>query len=554
MPNTLLLLRKKQVTFEEQCAMSKSNTHKPVKQLNCQKTNVLVPPSTEVNNCTDASGSQPRSNIKKNRILAAKSVNMKKVENNLRDKFNKRDDNSIYSTVDLHSSCKLSYYNEQQITRLHCVEPKSLKSAITEDCWFQAMQDEIHEFDRLQARLVAKGYRQEEGIDFKESFAPVVRIEAIRIFIANAASKNMTIYQMDVKTSFLNGELKEEVYVSQPEGFVDPDHPTHVYRLKKALYGLKQVPRAWYQASPTKKHLEALKRVFRYLRGTINKGLWYLKDTVMALTAYADADHAGCQDIRRSTSGSAQFLRDKLVSWSSKKQKSITISTTEVEYITMSGCYAQILWMSTHGPSTLTYATISFTSSNITLDMNIEEKYATNEKEPTRAYDGIHPEIFVRSRPQQALEQYGNWKWDCLKYYFSRFSKTEEQQPDGNQGGNGNALAKVYAVGHAGTNPDSNVVHEVHMLKRCHDFLAQVYYKEYERQCRRGIALEDVPNVRDVSLKYFLEDFSGLPSTRQVEFQINLMAGVAPVARAPYRLAPSEMKELLDQLQELSAT
>ncbi|GKE51234.1 retrovirus-related pol polyprotein from transposon TNT 1-94, partial [Tanacetum coccineum] len=154
------------------------------------------------------------------------------------------------------------------------------KSAITEDCWFQAMQDEIHEFDRLQvwelvpppdcvmiialkwiykvkldeygdvlknkARLVAKGYQQEEGIDFEESFAPVTRIEAIRIFIANAASKNMTIYQMDVKTAFLNGELKEEVYVSQPEGFVDPDHPTHVYRLKKALYGLKQAPRAWY--------------------------------------------------------------------------------------------------------------------------------------------------------------------------------------------------------------------------------------------------------------------------------------------------------------------
>ncbi|GJT72626.1 retrovirus-related pol polyprotein from transposon TNT 1-94 [Tanacetum coccineum] len=82
--------------------------------------------------------------------------------------------------------------------------------------------------------------------DFEESFAPVARIKAIRIFIANAASKNMIIYQMDVKTTFLNGELKEEVYVSQPEGFVDPDHPTHVYRLKKALYGLKQAPRAWY--------------------------------------------------------------------------------------------------------------------------------------------------------------------------------------------------------------------------------------------------------------------------------------------------------------------
>ncbi|GKE57645.1 retrovirus-related pol polyprotein from transposon TNT 1-94, partial [Tanacetum coccineum] len=96
------------------------------------------------------------------------------------------------------------------------------------------------------ARLVAKGYRQEEGIDLEESFAPVARIEAIRMFIANAAREKMTIYQMDVKTAFLNGELKEEVYVSQPEGFVDPDHPIHVYHLKKDLYGLKQAPRAWY--------------------------------------------------------------------------------------------------------------------------------------------------------------------------------------------------------------------------------------------------------------------------------------------------------------------
>ncbi|GKB46301.1 retrovirus-related pol polyprotein from transposon TNT 1-94 [Tanacetum coccineum] len=93
---------------------------------------------------------------------------------------------------------------------------------------------------------VAQGFRQEEGIDFEESFAPVARIEAIRIFVANAAHKNMTIYQMDVKTAFLNGELKEEVYVSQPEGFVDQDNPSHVYKLKKALYGLKQAPRAWY--------------------------------------------------------------------------------------------------------------------------------------------------------------------------------------------------------------------------------------------------------------------------------------------------------------------
>nr|GEZ59149.1 uncharacterized mitochondrial protein AtMg00810-like [Tanacetum cinerariifolium] len=100
---------------------------------------------------------------------------------------------------------------------------------------------------------------------------------------------------------------------------------------------------ARYQASPTKMHLEALKRVFRYLRGTINWGLWYSKHTAMALTAYADANRAGCQDTRRSTSGSAQFLGNKLVGWSSKKQKSTAISTTKAEYIAMSGCCAQIL-------------------------------------------------------------------------------------------------------------------------------------------------------------------------------------------------------------------
>ncbi|GJQ99232.1 retrovirus-related pol polyprotein from transposon TNT 1-94 [Tanacetum coccineum] len=218
---------------------------------------------------------------------------------------------------------------------------------------------------------------------------------------------------MDVKTAILNSDLKKEVYVNQPEGFVDPDHPTHVYHLKKALYGLKQAPQAWYnilssfllenkfskgvvdptpegifinqskyafkilmkygmdtsgpvdtpmvdrskldedpfgcqltrlsfEAKPNKKHLKPIKRVFWYLRGTINIGLWYLKDTAMALTAYANVDHAGCQDTRRSTSGSAQFLREKLVRWSLKKQKSIVISTTKAEYIALSGCYYQL--------------------------------------------------------------------------------------------------------------------------------------------------------------------------------------------------------------------
>nr|GEY20232.1 retrovirus-related Pol polyprotein from transposon TNT 1-94 [Tanacetum cinerariifolium] len=101
---------------------------------------------------------------------------------------------------------------------------------------YKVKLDEYGDVLKNKARLVAKGYRQEDGIDFEESFAPVARIKAIQIFIANATNKNMTIYQMDVKTAFLNGELKEEVYVSQSKGFVDPDHPTHVYRLKKALY------------------------------------------------------------------------------------------------------------------------------------------------------------------------------------------------------------------------------------------------------------------------------------------------------------------------------
>ncbi|GJZ60473.1 retrovirus-related pol polyprotein from transposon TNT 1-94 [Tanacetum coccineum] len=112
---------------------------------------------------------------------------------------------------------------------------------------YKVKLDELGGILKNKARLVARGYRQEEGIDFEESFAPVARLEAIRIFLAFAAHMNMVIYQMDVKTAFLNGNLREEVYVKgQPDGFVDPDKPNHVYKLKKALYGLKQAPRAWY--------------------------------------------------------------------------------------------------------------------------------------------------------------------------------------------------------------------------------------------------------------------------------------------------------------------
>ncbi|GKC61852.1 retrovirus-related pol polyprotein from transposon TNT 1-94 [Tanacetum coccineum] len=114
--------------------------------------------------------------------------------------------------------------------------------------WIESMQDELNQFKRLDAwELVefAKGYGQEEGIDFDKSFAPVARLEAVKIFVAYTAHKNFLIYQMDVKMAFLNGPLKEEVFVHQPNGFVDPDFPNHVYCLKKALYGLKQAPRSW---------------------------------------------------------------------------------------------------------------------------------------------------------------------------------------------------------------------------------------------------------------------------------------------------------------------
>nr|GEZ49969.1 retrovirus-related Pol polyprotein from transposon TNT 1-94 [Tanacetum cinerariifolium] len=398
--------------------------------------------------------------------------------------------------LQLHEQALLCYYD----AFLTFVEPKTYKNALTQSCWIKAMQKELSEFERLEvweviprpdkvmvitlkwiykvkldelgcilknkARLVARGYRQEEGIDFEESFAPVARLEAIRIFLAFATQKNTVVYQMDVKTVFLNGNLREEIYVSQPDGFVDPDNPNHVYKLKKALYELKQAPRAWYdmlssflisqdfskgslditlfirrngndlllvqiyvddiifaastpelcdifakimfskfkmlmmgkisfflglqisqsprgifinqskyaleslkkygfescdpvdtpmvekskldedkegkvvdpshyhgmigtllyltasrpdlqfaicmcapyQARPTEKHLHAVKRIFRYLRGTVNRGLWYPKDSSIALTTFTDADHAGCQDTRRSTSGSLQFL------------------------------------------------------------------------------------------------------------------------------------------------------------------------------------------------------------------------------------------------------
>ncbi|GKE01260.1 retrovirus-related pol polyprotein from transposon TNT 1-94 [Tanacetum coccineum] len=267
-------------------------------------------------------------------------------------------------------------------------EPKNIKEAMADSAWIEAMQEELHQFDRLdenivirnKARLVAKENSQQEGIDFEDSFALVSRLEAVQLFVAYAAHKSFPVYQIGIKTLFLNGPLKEEVYLNQQDGFVDPHHPDKVYHLKKALYGLKQAPRAWYDElsnswylkdsqkihqSPhgifinqakyaeeiLKKHgmtsydsvgtpmatklldadlsgtpvdqtkyrsmvgaLMEVKRIFRYLKNTINMGLWYLKDTSFNLTAFSDSDHAGSLDTRKSTSG-VLWLRTQLTDY-----------------------------------------------------------------------------------------------------------------------------------------------------------------------------------------------------------------------------------------------
>ncbi|GKC55584.1 retrovirus-related pol polyprotein from transposon TNT 1-94 [Tanacetum coccineum] len=233
---------------------------------------------------------------------------------------------------------------------------------------YKVKLDELGGILKNKARLVARGYRQEEGINFEESFAPVARLEAIRIFLAFVAHMNMVVYQMDVKTAFLNGNLWEEVYVSQPDGFVDKDNPNHVYKLKKALYGLKQAPRVWYDmlssflisqdfskgsVDPSLFISAESARITLYkllisnggdiqtdedkegkavdpshYRGMIGTLLYLTASRPdlqfaicmlpvqsrlpKALKSFADADHAGCQDTRRSTSGSMQLLGDRL--------------------------------------------------------------------------------------------------------------------------------------------------------------------------------------------------------------------------------------------------
>ncbi|KAH9704455.1 Integrase catalytic domain-containing protein [Citrus sinensis] len=346
------------------------------------------------------------------------------------------------------------------------IEPKSFANAENDESWIMAMEEELNQFERNnvwelvpnlehesiigtkwafrnkmdesgvvvrnKARLVAQGYNQEEGIDFDETFAPVAMLESIRMLFAYACHKDFILYQMDVKSAFLNGYIMEEVYVKQPPGFENEKFPDHVYKLSKVLYGLKQPPGACkefkmsmmgelkyflglqikqneegifinqtkyvkdllkrfsydngpakstlmsttikldmdekgkkvdiktyrgmirsllyltasrpdimfsvclcarFQSYPKESHMLAVKRICRYLIGTINLGLWYPRGTHIELTCYSDADFAGNKVDRKSTSGTCHFLGHSLVFWFSKKQNSVVLSTTETEYI-----------------------------------------------------------------------------------------------------------------------------------------------------------------------------------------------------------------------------
>jgi hypothetical protein len=381
--------------------------------------------------------------------------------------------------------------------------PRPKQNVVGTKWVFRNKQDEHRVVTRNKARLVAKGYSQVVGLDFGESFAPAARLEFIRILLAYAAHHSFRLFQMDVKIAFLNGPIKEEVYVEQPPGFEDNRYPDHVFKLSKALYGLKQAPRAWYeclrdfliantfkvgkadptlftktcdgdlfvcqiyvdgiifgstnqksceefsrvmtqkfemsmmgeltyflgfqvkqlkdgtflsqtkytqdllkrfgmkdakpaktpmgtdghvdlnkggksvdqkayrsmtgsllylcasrpdimlsvcmcsryQSDPRECHLVAVKRILRYLVSTPCFGIWYPKGSTFDLIGYSDCDYAGCKVDRKSTSRTCQFLGRSLVSWSSKKQTSVALSTAEAEYVSAGHCCAQLLWM-----------------------------------------------------------------------------------------------------------------------------------------------------------------------------------------------------------------
>nr|GEY65288.1 hypothetical protein [Tanacetum cinerariifolium] len=272
---------------------------------------------------------------------------------------------------------------------------------------------------RNKAKLVAQGHRQEEGVDYDEVFAPVARIEAIRLFLAFASYMGFIVYQMDVKSAFLFGEIKKEVYVTQPKDlkilivpsmytglsklcidFIkhqgpgvdesqdkyvkdmlkkfdmesvrtattpyevpkhnskdDPDDAVNVHLFRSMIGSLMYLTASRpdimfvvsacfrYQVTPMTSHLNAVKKIFKCLKGQPNLGLWYPQDFTFQLEAYSDSDYADSHGDRKSTTGGCQFLGRKLIFWQCKKQTVVATSSTEAEYVAAASCYGQVLWI-----------------------------------------------------------------------------------------------------------------------------------------------------------------------------------------------------------------
>nr|GEX06779.1 hypothetical protein [Tanacetum cinerariifolium] len=298
-----------------------------------------------------------------------------------------------------YENCLFAYFLSQ-------MEPKKVwrlvdlpygKKAIRTKWVYRNKKDDRGIVVRNKARLVAQGHRQEEGIDYDEVFAFVAKIEAIRIFLAFASFMGFITYKMDVKSAFLYGRIEEEVYVSQPPSFIDPQFPNKVYKVEKALYGLHQAPRAWYET------LSTFLLYNGYIRGIIDKTLFIKtdKDDIMLLQipdefqrgayfllrtavstpietqkplvkdkeaadvdvylyrsmirslidssfdmeAYSDSDYAGANLDRKSTTGGCQFLGKRMISWQCKKQNIVATSTNETEYVAAANYCGHVLWI-----------------------------------------------------------------------------------------------------------------------------------------------------------------------------------------------------------------
>nr|GEU36259.1 hypothetical protein [Tanacetum cinerariifolium] len=247
------------------------------------------------------------------------------------------------------------------------IEPKNVKEAMTDPAWINLMQEELLQFKRLdvwvlvpgpdnispltlkwlfknkhdekqtiiqnKSHLVVRGYRQEEGIDFEESFAPVSRMEAIRILLEYVAHKSFSVFQMDVKNAFLH-EIKDKLDLDQNGTPVDATK--YCSMIGALMYLMSSRPDivhatclcAQYQSKPTEKHLKEVKRILCNLQGTVNTGLWYTKDSGFELTGFLDGDYAGCKDTFKTTSGGAQFLGENLCD----SKSAIAISCNPVQY------------------------------------------------------------------------------------------------------------------------------------------------------------------------------------------------------------------------------